>query len=378
MSLRTSLIVTEVPPNGIRDACVIAATYSTVEAEYDCIRSRVGLQDLSHYGKIMVSGDAALDLINHLIMTDLARLPINQVQSSYMLDEQGRPICEMLIANLGTKYLLLTEGAAPDIVEAKLRAFADQFPGVTIANQSDDISLLSLDGPWAWELLKTFLGLGVIGTRYLEVVPGQVIAGVEVTLCRAGKTGEYGYLLIGDANEAMPLWSRLIEAGGRFGLLPVGYEAVDLCKMENRNISQHHEGAAVGNVLELNTRTMLARDKEDHVGRAALQTVIEQGVQRRLVGITLPEELPATQTDIVAGASVSAGGKSIGALVNAGYSFSLKRWIGLALLDEPYACAGVAYGVRTAGGAYPAKTVSAPFLFNKSLTIRPQEDSYFA
>jgi glycine cleavage system aminomethyltransferase T len=237
--------------------------------------------------------------------------------------------------------------------------------------------LLGVDGPYAWELLKSFLGLGIIGTRYLEVVPRQRIGGIDVTLCRAGKTGEYGYMLLAGADDVTTLWDALKAAGQRFELLPVGYRTADLCKMENRNISAHREGTAIGNVLELNTRTMLSRDKAAFVASDAVQAVIATGVARRIVGVTFPESVPPEQPDMTAGAPVRFAGRTIGSLANVDYSFALRRWIGLALLDAAFACVGVSYEVSTAAGPHAVQTVSAPFLFNRSLTIRPQEDSYF-
>jgi aminomethyltransferase len=381
MATRASAITLHesLPANcGERDACVTAAVYSTVEAEYRCVRERVGLQDLSYYGKIAVSGDEAMDLVNHLILADLARLPINQVQASFMLDEHAKPVCDLLIANMGSHYLLLSEGMAPSEVAARLSAAQEKFPGAIITNRSDSLGLLSVDGPYSWELLKVFLGLGVIGTRYREVVGDQMIGGVETTLVRAGKTGEYGYLLICDSGQTIALWEALKKAGEKFELLPIGYRAVDICKVENRVYSQHAEGAAVENVLELNTRTMFGRDKDDFVGRPVLEEVMQCGLARRIVGVSFSESLDVEPDEIAPGAHLSSGGAPIGSLVNAAYSYALKRWIGLALIKEEYACVGVDYGVATKRGIALASTVSAPFLFNKSMSIRPQEDSYFA
>jgi aminomethyltransferase len=363
---------------GERDDCITTAVYTSTEAEYRCLRERVGIQDFSHYGKFAVSGDRALDLINHLILTDLARLPINQVQYSFMLDDGARPICELHIANMGSHFLLLSEGAAPAVIEARLAEAAPRFPGAMVANRSDELALVSVDGPYSWELLKTFLGLGIIGTRYLEVVPDQSIGDVTVTLCRAGKTGEFGYMLIAAADQSIALWDALKTAGERFNLLPIGFHALDLCKMENRVVSQHNEGALVSNVLELNTRVMFGRDKEDFAGRDVLQSVMDHGLSCRVVGVTFDKDLSAGQHGIAPGAGLSAHGQPVGSLVNAGYSFGLGRWIGLALIQEEFACVGVQYDVQTPQGAHAISTVSAPFLLNRSLTIRPQEDSFFA
>jgi aminomethyltransferase len=381
MATRASAIILHEnlsPDCGERDGCATASVYSNVEAEYTCVRERVGVQDLSHYGKIAVSGDAALDLINRLILTDLARLPINQLQATIMLDENARPVCDLLIANLGTQYLLLSEGCTPAAVLARLTEASADFPGVVISDRSDALGLLSLDGPYSWELLKVFLGLGVIGTRYREIVPHQMIGGIDVTLARAGKTGEYGYLLLCSAEQTLALWDALKQAGQKFDLLPIGFRTADICRMENRVFSQHQEGNVVDNVFELNTRAMFGRDKDDFLGRAKLEEVMEKGVSRRIIGVSFDEAIVATADAFAPGAAISFGCQMVGSLVNAAYSYTLKRWIGLALIEEEFACVGVNYSIYATQGAALASSVSAPFLFNKSMSIRPQEDSYFA
>ena len=92
----------------------------------------------------------------------------------------------------------------------------------------------------------------------------------------------------------------------------------------------------------------------------------------------LDDTLPAALDSIAPGVPVSLGSRPIGTMVNTAWSFTLNRWIGLALIEEELACVGVEYDVQTPLGPLTAATVSAPFLFNKSLSIRPQEDSYFA
>ena len=80
---------------GLRDGCLTAASYAAgARAEYDCVRQRVGLSDLSHYAKLRVVGDLALDLLNHVVLSDLARLPINQMQVTPLVDDDGKP-CDL-------------------------------------------------------------------------------------------------------------------------------------------------------------------------------------------------------------------------------------------------------------------------------------------
>ena len=363
---------------GERDGCVTAAVYSSVEQEYQCLRSRVALVDLSHYAKIKVSGDGAQALIDHVILTDLARLPINQLQSTFILGEDGQPLADAFVANAGEYFLVLSEGMEPATVVEQLKALAEsKFSDVVVSDQTAELGLVGVEGPYSWELLKSVVGTGIIGTRYLDLVSDQSLDGIAFSLCRAGKSGEYGYMLLTTGDRVAALWDGLRSRGERFNMLPAGYRALDLCKLENRFPSQHNEGSKVGNVLELNTRVLVSAEKGDYLGRDAIEGVIKSGISQRIIGLQFPESLSAADDVLGVGAAVSCAGLPIGQLVNVGYSYSLKRWLGLALVRDAYACVGLDYSVAATNGEESGRTVSAPFLFNLSLKIRPQEDSYF-
>jgi len=363
---------------GVRDGCVTTAVHSNLEQEHRCLRQRAGLLDLNHYAKVKVSGSGAEGLINRVILTDLARLPVNQLQSSFLLAPDGRPIAEVLVANHGGYFLILSEGVEPADLFDRLFLLARETDAIVV-DETESLGLLGLEGPYSWELLKSFLGIGIIGTRYLEILEDQSLRNTRFSLYRAGKSGEYGYMLLTSAAEVHTLWDALRSEGERFSALPVGYRTLDLCKLENRFPSQHQEGSKVANVLELNTRVLVSRDKGDYAGCAAIQDVIATELSRRVIGLEFTGSLPAdapSSPDI--GSPISCAGAHIGELVSVGYSYALKRWIALALVRTAYAYVGLDYAVGTANGEQQARTVSAPFLFNLSLKIRPQEDSYFA
>jgi len=378
MSTRISPIVSHLnlaAGCGLRDASVTASAYvSDPQLEYQCVRERVGLSDLTYYAKVRVSGAAALDLINHVIITDLARLPINQTQTSILLSDDGRPCGEALVMNCGDYYLVLSEGVEPSVLFERLSKIADhQFPDAIVTNQTETLGLLGIDGPFSWEVLKSFMGIGVIGLRYLEILPDQALNNIPFTIFRAGKTGEYGYVLLTSGDKLVALWDALMEIGKRFDIQPIGYNTLDLCKLENRFVNQQQEGARVDNVLALNTRVLVSRDKGDYAGSAQIAKLMASGSPSRIIGITFAADTHVDKPGLSVGDEVLCHDEKIGTLASLGYSYTLKQWIALALVDTTYAYVGLDYTV----GEYTARTVSAPFIFNRSLQIRPQEDSYF-
>ena len=356
---------------GSRDGCAIVARYSSVEEEHRRLRSGIGITDYSYFGKFVLTGPGALALANRVTLVDAIRLPINKIAPSFMLNEDGSVLCELYVVNQGDGYLLLTEGRDAETVLAVVTAERERVAGsVEIVDLTESTALIGLDGPFAWELAKEFFGTRVLGVRYLDVIPNQQVGDVPVTVYRAGKTGEFGYWIHVDAARAAQVWQRLLEEGKDFDLAPCGTEAVDLCKLENRFVNMEREGAQASNVLELNTRIMVDPEKEDYRGREA---VVDGMVRRRLIGLLIDSGAAVPEI----GAAVQYQGTTIGAVANSGFSYTLGNTIAVALLDQAYAYVGLDYEVKAADATYAARTVSAPFVFNRSLTVRPQEHSYF-
>ncbi|HRE55144.1 MAG TPA: aminomethyltransferase family protein [Candidatus Competibacter sp.] len=363
---------------GQRDGAIIPASYDTVETEYWRIRKGVALTDYSHYGKFKFEGDGALEFINSISFADALRIPINRMMPSYILKEDGSVFCEAMIGNYGDAYFVLTEGVEPEKILDLLREEIEKRALATrITDQTQTQALIGIDGPYAWELLKSFMGSSIIGTRYLEIIRGEHLDGMLFDLYRAGKTGEYGYVLKVESELALDFWKKLLDLGQDFDLRPAGYQALDLCRMENRFANMHYEAGSANNILELNTRVMVSRDKGDYIGRAAVEEKLENGIERRLIGLVLENDDDGALTPIQSGTGVYCDGDKIGEIANSGFSFSLKRSIALAFLDVDFAYAGLDYRLEDGKGERGARTVSAPFIFNQSLRIRPQEDSYF-
>lgn len=355
--------------DGVKDGCATPAVYSSVEEEHDRIRNGIGLVDYSFFGTFELSGDGALELADRVCMSAIDRLPINRIQRTFILNEDGSPLCDAHVINTGDGYTLLTEGTEPsnvlDVIEAEQDALDLD---VTVTDETQDRAIIGLDGPFSWELAKDLFGMRIIGVRYLDAVPDQEIDGTQVTVYRAGKAGEFSFWIEAPAEDAADLWTTILEAGADYDLTPVGHETIELCLLENRSISMEYEGEQADNVLELNTRVMLDRYKESFRGSESV--AVDQDVGRRLVGLRV-------ETDAVPqkGATVEFDGETIGTVANAAHSPTLDTPIAVAFLDSDYAYAGLDdYSVE---GDVPVTTVSAPFVLNRSLEIRPQENSYF-
>jgi glycine cleavage system aminomethyltransferase T len=333
--------------------------------EIRAVRGSVALTESVHTTCLRVSGAAAFDTLARVCASDLF-LQDAQMRPSLLLGEDGIPFADVYVCRDDEDFFLLSEGPpAADLID-HVRAHAS--PGdLTIRNLSETHMMLSLHGPYAWELLGECLGPDLVGQPYLSLCR----TGEGVICFRGGKTGEYGYDLLVNRGDAPFLCARLWDLGRAFDADSVSLDALDLCALENGFFNIRREGRAGLDPLELQLQWRVTYARE-YVGAAALRARRAAGLKRRVTHVIAGEPLAA-------GDAVVFADKPIGALLQASASPLRGDWVALALLDLPYAHAGIdRYVARRGDREVPLRTVSPPLINNRSLYVSPQRHGYRA
>jgi glycine cleavage system aminomethyltransferase T len=338
--------------------------FTSLESEVLALRSSIGLSALTHVACIRVEGEGAYDALDRICPAPL-HVRNGMIRHTLLLDTEGLPLVDLYLCNDDDAFLLLAEGLPSADLVAHLRAHIAPEAAVTIRDLGETHTLLSLDGPFAWELLAAVEGPELVGFPYLSFYHPSP----EQTYLRAGKTGEYGYHLLVPHDQAGPLWDRLLDAGKPFDIAPVGLDAVEHVMLENWFFTVDHEGRAGLSPIELGLQWRLAADK-DFLGAKALRARREAGVTRRITALE-------STGPMAAGDRVFSGDEPIGTVLRAAKSVTLGDHLAIGLLDVAYAHSGVdSYVVHHAGTTVPVRTVSAPFVNNRSLFVNPQRHSY--
>lgn len=304
--------------------------YSTgIVREHTAVREAVGIFDVSHLGKAMVSGPGAAAYVNSTLSNDLGKIAPGKAQYTLCCDEQTGGIVDDLIAYYeDDEHILLVPNAANTAeVVRRLRAQAPE--GVAVANHHEKYAVLAVQGTRSDEVLSA-VGLPV-DLEYMSFVEAEFTGASTsgaVVVCRTGYTGERGYELIVSNELAGDLWDALVEAGGQFGLLPCGLGARDTLRTEmgyplhGQDISldvtpnQARLGWAVGWKKDAFWgKAALVAEKESGPKRLLRGLVaVGRGIPRPGMGVTLVSDVPLC--DITSGT----------------FSPTLRKGIGLALV----------------------------------------------
>ena len=324
-----------------------------ITAEHHTVRRGAGLFDVSHMGEFEISGKDALAFVSYVTSNDPAALAYGQVQYSCFMHETGGIVDDCLVYRLGDRMMLVVNASNTAKDWAHVNRYAGKFD-VKLANVSDDVALLALQGPRAQAVLQPLApGVKLDEIKYYHCVTGKV-AGVSCIISRTGYTGEDGFELYHGNRHALALWHALIKPGGE--VKPVGLGARDSLRLEMAYPLYGNDIDDETTPLEAGLGWIVKLKKGDCVGKSALEAQKAHGLTRKLVGFRLLERgFPRHHYP------VWYEGQPSGEVRSGIVSPSTGEPIGTAYLPAAVARPGTRFEVEVRGARIPAEVVETPF-----------------
>lgn len=358
MELKKTPLFDEYAKHGARvidfGGWALPVQFSSILAEHHAVRTHAGLFDVSHMGEVLVEGSGAERYVNRLLTNDVTLLGGGSAQYTAMCYADGGTVDDLLVYKKADGSFLLVINAAN--IDKDMDWMQQHITGdVTITNVSDKTALLALQGPAAEQLLQPLANTDLSVIRPFCFVESASIAGVEgVMLSRTGYTGEDGFELYVPAGSAVSLWRRLAGEG-----IPLcGLGARDTLRLEARLPLYGQELTQAISPLEagIGFAVKTAKDPE-FIGQRALKKQKETGLARKTVGIEMLDRgIPRTGYRIL-----SELGEPIGFVTSGTHSPTLKKPIGLALIDADFSGVDTKFFVEIRGKRAEAAVVRTPF-----------------
>jgi aminomethyltransferase len=327
--------------------------YSSIRDEHFAVRKAAGLFDVSHMGRLLIEGAEAQSFLQDLLTNDIAALVPGHAVYSLMCKEDGGILDDLVVyREAQERFLVVVNATNRDKDTAWMRRHLAR--GVTLVDQTAELSLLAFQGPRAQELLPD----GTSDTDeipYFGFRPGTV-AGVDALISRTGYTGEDGFELFIDSKSAGTVWDAILEKGKPSGVLPCGLGARDATRLEAALRLYGNDMDETVNPYEAGLGWTVKLGKGDFIGRDALVKVKDQGPKRNLVGLkTEAGSIPRH------GAAVSREGSRAGVVTSGTHSFFLGYPIALAIVEVPSLRVGERVSVEVRGREASAEVVKLPF-----------------
>ena len=335
--------------------------YSGLSDEHVTVRERVGIFDVSHMGEFWIKGPHALELIQKVSSNDASRLQPGKAQYTTLPNGQGGIVDDFLVYQYDQQKYMVVVNAAN--IQKDWDWFSKQNTmGAELEDASDQMSLMAVQGPHAQATMEKLTDEELAGMKPFRFKVGK-LAGVDnVIISSTGYTGEHGFELYVDNQDAPQIWDAVLEAGKEFGIKPVGLGARDTLRLE--------AGLCLyGNDIDETTSPIEAglgfavkfKDYKDFIDKDHLWKQKQEGVSKKLVGFIMQERgIPRQHYEIM-----DANGQPIGEVTSGTMSPMIKQGIGMGYVPTEYAVPDQEIYIKIRKKVLKAKVVKMP-VFKKS------------
>jgi aminomethyltransferase len=330
--------------------------YEGALAEHRAVRERVGLFDLTHLGKVEVTGGGALAMLQSVVTNDLARASVGEAMYNLVLNEGGGVIEDLIVYRIDAdRYFVVPNAAnAQRVLQILEETPADD--GLHLMYHQD-WCFVAVQGPESVHVMqRLFPGSGDLA--FMQCAETEYKRR-PVIVTRSGYTGEVGFELFTYQDVAQELWSDLMEAMESFEGMPCGLAARDILRLEMGYPLYGQDLFESVTALEAGLGWAVSFEKGDFRGRESLVRQRDEGMPSRLRGLRMHERRHIPRAHY----PVFVGDRLIGEVTSGTFSPLLGAGIALAYLwPEDVVGLGDAVEVDIRGRRGKAEVVRPPFV----------------
>ncbi|MFS0490720.1 glycine cleavage system aminomethyltransferase GcvT [Leadbetterella byssophila] len=330
--------------------------YSSDKEEHLAVRNSVGVFDVSHMGEFLLKGKGALDLIQKVTSNDASTLFDGKIQYSYLPNETGGVVDDLLVYRVSEEEYLLVVNAG-NIKKDWDWISKYNTEGVEMTDLSPETSLFAVQGPNAVKTLQKLTDIDLSTISYYTFVKGKFAGHEDILISATGYTGAGGFEIYLPNAIAEEVWKKIFEAGAEFDIKPIGLGARDTLRLEMGYCLYGNDITDETSPLEAGLGWVTKFTKE-FTNSAALKAEKEAGLKRKLVAIEIIDKgIPRSHYEIC-----TADGEKIGEVTSGTMSPTLNKGIALGYVSAAYSKVGTEVYIKIREKLTAAKVVKLPFV----------------
>jgi aminomethyltransferase len=324
---------------------------STVE-EHMAVRNRAGIFDVSHMGRVNVTGPDAGRFVESLFPTWIGKQPNGKSVYTLLLNKDAGIIDDLIVLKMDEERYLLVINAASKAKDLKHMEASRGGLDSKIDDITDFTTMIAVQGPSAVEALQPLTPLPLAEMKRFTN-SSSTVNGIGAIITRTGYTGEDGFeMILHDAtSRAMAVWEALMN-----GAAPCALGARDSLRLEAGLPLYGSDMDEATNPLEADLGWVISKDKQSYVGWERLASFMQRGPSKVRRGIIMNERIPRREFKITDNA-----GAEIGMITSGTFSPILKKGIAMGYVKTPSSQLGEAVKVVVRDVPSNGKIVKFPF-----------------
>jgi aminomethyltransferase len=334
--------------------------YRAILDEARTVRTKAGLFDLGHMGRVKVRGKQAEAFLQRLQTNDVAAIPPGRIRYAMILNEQGLTQDDILVYRnpKNDGFFVVINAGNTDRDLGIMQAVAKGFD-VTVENCTNSLGMIAIQGPLSEQITQRFVKGDLKTLKYYAWMETEV-CGLPMTLSRTGYTGEDGFEVYVPKGHEKKVWDAFFEFGAPLGMTAIGLGARDTLRHEAGMPLYGHEINETTNPIEAGLDWGVKMN-HDFVGKAALEKVIAAGgTGRKLVGLTSPSKRCPRQ-----GYPLVHGGQQVGEVCSGNISPTLDTNIATAYVRTDLSKPGTKLEFLVRDKGEPCVVAEMPFYSRK-------------
>ncbi len=355
--------------NGMGTAWFYDNTPERAKADYEAIRTKAGLMDVSGLKKVHVVGEDAAYVIDRVTTRNVEKIGVGRSTYASILNDRGLFVDDCIIYHLAPNTWMVVHGTGTGMEQLTTVAAAKNCAVI----MDDDLHDMSLQGPVAVDFLAKHID-GIRDLTYFGIMHTKLF-GKNVMISRTGYTGERGYEIFVSRKDTVHVWDNILAEGASMGIRPTQFSTLDMLRIEsyllfypgdNSETFPFEDGSPAGDTLwELGLDFTVSPGKEGFIG-AENHYAMEGKERFKIYGVQLSDSMEQMEMH----ARVHADGKDVG-VITYGLSSELNGYsVAIARLDPSVAKAGTKLTVVQPNGTELAATAEEMPFYDKDKSIR--------
>jgi aminomethyltransferase len=328
--------------------------YSGVNNEHINVREGVGVFDVSHMGEFIVKGKDALFFIQKISSNDASVLFPGRAQYSYLPNENGGIVDDMLVYMIAENHYMLVVNASNIEKDWEWINSQNNFD-VALENISEKISLIAVQGPKAEELLQNLTQINLSNIKFYHFEIGTFAGFNDIIISATGYTGSGGFELYVPNNIAEEVWDFIFNLKD-FNVFPAGLAARDTLRLEMGY-------CLYGNDINDNTSPISAglgwvtKFTKEFVGDNIIKKAKLEGTESKLIAFELLDRgIPRKDYEIE-----DVDGNLIGQVSSGTMGPSVKKAIGMGYVKSEHSNLGNKIFIKIRNKSISAEIIKLPF-----------------
>ena len=326
--------------------------YVSMLSESKSVRTKSGIFDVSHMGRIKISGKSSSEILNQILSVNTDNIEIGKAKYNLICNKEGGIIDDCIVYKINKEdFLLIPNASNTKTVLEWIQSFITNNSDILINDITSNTVMIAHQGPDSIKSLQS-----LTSDHLQEIKPFTIknitLDGIKVSVARTGYTGEDGFEIIAENKDARALWGKLIEIGSN----PCGLGARDILRLEASLPLHGNEISLSTNPYEANLGRFVDSQRDQYIAKNVLTEISKTGPKRKLVGLQISDRVIPRN-----GHEIHINNKNIGYITSGGYSSTLNRPIAMGYVPIEFSEINTKLNINIRGRLIEAYICKIPF-----------------